>query len=63
MSQSAADKLLSTPVDLDPFARDLRRLDSALSRLTATGTGGMGELFKVLAISDARLGQLPGFQP
>ena len=38
-------------------------IDSALSRLTATGTGGMGELFKVLAISDARLGQLPGFQP
>ena len=38
-------------------------IDGALARLTATGTGGMGELFKVLAISDARLGQLPGFQP
>ena len=35
----------------------------ALSRLTATGTGGMGELFKVLAISDPRLSELPGFQP
>ena len=32
MSQSPADKLLSSPVDLDPFARDLRRLDNALSR-------------------------------
>jgi hypothetical protein len=32
MSQSPADKLLSSPVDLDPFARDLRRLDDALSR-------------------------------
>ena len=32
MSQSPADKLLSTPVDLDPFARDLRRIDNALSR-------------------------------
>jgi SAM-dependent MidA family methyltransferase len=38
-------------------------IDTALSRLTATGTGGMGELFKVLAISDPRLSQLPGFQP
>jgi hypothetical protein len=32
MSQSPADKLLATPIDLDPFARDLRRLDDALSR-------------------------------
>jgi NADH dehydrogenase [ubiquinone] 1 alpha subcomplex assembly factor 7 len=37
-------------------------IDTALSRLTAAGTGGMGELFKVLAISDPRLSQLPGFQ-
>jgi hypothetical protein len=28
---SPADKLLTTPVDLDPFARDLRRLDDALT--------------------------------
>jgi hypothetical protein len=32
VSQSPADKLLSFPSDLDPFARDLRRLDDALSR-------------------------------
>jgi len=28
---SPADKLLAAPIDLDPFARDLRRLDQALS--------------------------------
>ena len=28
---SPADKLLAAPLDLDPFARDLRRLDEALS--------------------------------
>jgi len=38
-------------------------IDIALGRLTATGTGGMGELFKALAIADPRLGQLPGFYP
>lgn len=32
MTDSPGDKLLATPLDLDPFARDLRRLDSALSR-------------------------------
>jgi hypothetical protein len=32
MSQSPAEKVLSSPVDLDPFKRDLRRLDDALSR-------------------------------
>jgi hypothetical protein len=32
MSDSPADKLLATPLDLDPFARDLRRVDDALSR-------------------------------
>jgi hypothetical protein len=29
---SPADKLLAAPVDLAPFARDLRRMESALSR-------------------------------
>jgi hypothetical protein len=29
---SDADKILSGPLDLDPLARDLRRLDNALSR-------------------------------
>jgi hypothetical protein len=28
---SPADKVLSAPIDLDPFARDLRRLDDALT--------------------------------
>jgi Gas vesicle protein K len=32
MSESPADKLLAAPLDLDPFARDLRRVDNALSR-------------------------------
>jgi Gas vesicle protein K len=32
MSDSPADKLLAAPLDLDPFARDLRRLDDALTR-------------------------------
>ena len=32
MSETPADKLLAAPLDLDPFARDLRRLDNALSR-------------------------------
>jgi hypothetical protein len=32
MTDSPADKLLATPIDLDPFARDLRRLDDVLTR-------------------------------
>jgi SAM-dependent MidA family methyltransferase len=36
-------------------------IDSALYRLTGTGTEQMGELFKVLAITDPKLGPLPGF--
>lgn len=32
---SAADKILSAPLDLDPFARDVRRLDEALSQRIA----------------------------
>ena len=32
MTDSPGEKLLATPLDLDPFARDLRRLDDALSR-------------------------------
>jgi hypothetical protein len=31
MNDSPGDKLLATPLDLDPFARDVRRLDDALS--------------------------------
>jgi len=37
-------------------------VDMALSRLTATGALGMGGLFKALAIADAKLGPLPGFE-
>ena len=36
MSPSPADKVLNAPLDLDPFARDLRRLDDALSRRVDT---------------------------
>ncbi len=32
MSDSPAAKLLAAPLDLDPFARDLRRLDDVLTR-------------------------------
>jgi hypothetical protein len=31
MNDSPGDKLLATPLDLDPFARDVGRLDDALS--------------------------------
>jgi len=36
-------------------------IELALSRLTATGPRGMGELFKALAITDTKLGPPPGF--
>ena len=32
MNDSPADKLLAAPLELDPFARDLRRLDDVLTR-------------------------------
>jgi gas vesicle protein GvpK len=32
VSDSPADKILSGPLDLDPFARDVRRIDNALTR-------------------------------
>jgi NADH dehydrogenase [ubiquinone] 1 alpha subcomplex assembly factor 7 len=38
-------------------------IDAALARLTGTGPEGMGELFKVLAIADPKVGALPGFEP
>jgi SAM-dependent MidA family methyltransferase len=38
------------------------QIQSALARLTETGAKGMGELFKALAISDPKLGPLPGFE-
>jgi NADH dehydrogenase [ubiquinone] 1 alpha subcomplex assembly factor 7 len=38
-------------------------IDQALFRLTASEPAGMGELFRVLAITDPKLGPLPGFEP
>ena len=43
-------------------AEKAMQIDQALSRLTAPGPQGMGELFKVLAIADPKLGPLPGFE-
>jgi NADH dehydrogenase [ubiquinone] 1 alpha subcomplex assembly factor 7 len=37
-------------------------IDRALSRLTAPGAESMGELFKVVAVADPKLGPLPGFE-
>jgi NADH dehydrogenase [ubiquinone] 1 alpha subcomplex assembly factor 7 len=37
-------------------------IERGLKRLTATGAKGMGELFKVLAIADPKLSELPGFE-
>jgi SAM-dependent MidA family methyltransferase len=37
-------------------------IDQGLARLTAGGARGMGELCKVIAISDPKLGALPGFE-
>ena len=37
-------------------------IDQALARLTAGGPDGMGDLFKVLAVTDPKLGPLPGFE-
>ena len=36
-------------------------IDTALARLIEPGERGMGELFKVLALADPKLGALPGF--
>ena len=36
-------------------------VDHAVARLTEAGPEGMGELFKVVAIADPKLGPLPGF--
>jgi len=37
-------------------------IDAALDRLTGAGRTTMGELFKVIAFADPRLGPLPGFE-
>lgn len=43
-------------------AQQAADIDSAVARLTETGPTGMGELFKVLAIADPKLGKLPAFE-
>lgn len=43
-------------------AQQTADIESAVARLTQTGPTGMGELFKVMAIADPRLGKLPGFE-
>jgi NADH dehydrogenase [ubiquinone] 1 alpha subcomplex assembly factor 7 len=42
-------------------AAQTRDIDAAVDRLTATTPAGMGRMFKVLGIADARLGPLPAF--
>jgi NADH dehydrogenase [ubiquinone] 1 alpha subcomplex assembly factor 7 len=44
-----------------PYDRSLE-IDQALSRLTAGGARGMGELCKAIAIADPKLDPLPGFE-
>lgn len=44
-----------------PYGKSIE-VDQALSRLTAGGAKGMGELCKVIAISDPKLESLPGFE-
>jgi NADH dehydrogenase [ubiquinone] 1 alpha subcomplex assembly factor 7 len=44
-----------------PYGKALE-IDQTLSRLTAGGARGMGELCKVIAIADPRLAPLPGFE-
>jgi SAM-dependent MidA family methyltransferase len=38
-------------------------INSAVRRLLGEGRTGMGRLFKVLAVADPKLGELPGFGP
>ena len=53
----------SAPATLKAQRPATRRWRStALSRLTASGAHGMGELFKAIAIADPKLGALPGFE-
>ena len=37
-------------------------IDAAMARLTQGGRKDMGDLFKVIALSDPKLGPLPAFQ-
>ena len=53
-ARAAALKARATPAQA-------QGIDAALLRLTGAGEGRMGELFKVLALADPKLGSLPGF--
>ena len=44
-----------------PYGKTVE-IDQALSRLTAGGAKGMGELCKAIAIADPKLASLPGFE-
>jgi NADH dehydrogenase [ubiquinone] 1 alpha subcomplex assembly factor 7 len=49
----------ATRLKADATPQQAADIDSALARLTAPDQ--MGELFKVMAFADAKLGALPGF--
>ena len=44
-------------------AEQAANITAAVARLTEGGRTGMGELFKVMALRDPKLGPLPGFAP
>ncbi len=44
-------------------AEQAANITAAVARLTEAGRTGMGELFKVMAVRDPKLGPLPGFSP
>ncbi|MCZ8259817.1 MAG: SAM-dependent methyltransferase [Beijerinckiaceae bacterium] len=46
---------------LRPKAENPEEIDAAVERLAGTGPGGMGQLFKALAISSPDMPPLPGF--
>jgi NADH dehydrogenase [ubiquinone] 1 alpha subcomplex assembly factor 7 len=56
------DKRAATLKAHAPYGKALE-IDQTLSRLTAGGARGMGELCKVIAIADPKLNPLPGFEP
>ena len=56
------DKRAATLKAHSPYSR-ATEIDQGLNRLTAGGSRGMGELCKVIAIADPKLGPLPGFEP
>ena len=56
------DKRAATLKAHAPYGKALE-IDQTLSRLTAGGARGMGELCKVIAVADPKLNPLPGFEP